>query len=251
MRVGILMCDHVDEDRVHIAGDYDAMVAALLATAPDIELVVHDAVGGDLPDAPDACDAWIVTGSRAGVNDDLAWLDALRDFLSRVVAERVPVVGICFGHQLLAQVLGARVTRSQRGWGVGTHETTIVASADWMGQAPASYRILNMHQDQVEALPAGARLLATSPHCPVAMFGHGDSVLAIQGHPEFVPDYERALIEARRERIGVVRADEALDSLGTAPDRELLAGWIAGFLGAAVASRRRSDPAGPGADART
>jgi len=230
MRVGILMCDHVAEHNVSIAGDLDDMFAALLSADPTIVTVVHDAVAGDLPASVDACDAWLVTGSSAGVNDGLAWVDELGAFLSRVVEAGVPVVGVCFGHQLLAHVLGAPVERSERGWGVGVHDTMLVANEPWMVGAGEGYRVLNLHQDQVVALPEGATLLASSEHCPVAMFRRGETVLAIQGHPEFVPEYVARLVAERRERIGSDRADRAIASLDRPTDSALLAMWIASFL---------------------
>lgn len=237
MRVGILMCDHVADRNRDVAGDYDDMFGALLSVDARIEVEVHDAVAGALPPTVDACDAWLVTGSSAGVNDGLPWVDALADFLGRAVEAEVPVVGVCFGHQLLAQVLGAPVARSERGWGVGVHDTRLVAREPWMVGAGDGYRVLNLHQDQVGTLPPGATLLAESDHCPIAMFRRGETVLAIQGHPEFSPEYVRRLVEERRERIGDERADRALASLATAPDPAMLATWITAFLERALAVR--------------
>lgn len=244
MRVGILMCDHVAERNRDVAGDYDDMFRALLSTGSDLELEAHDAVGGELPSDPGSCDAWLITGSSAGVNDGLPWVDALGGFVGRVVGAGVPIVGVCFGHQLLARVLGAPVARSERGWGVGVHETRLVASEPWMVGASGGYRVLNLHQDQVERLPEGATLLAESDHCPIAMFARGDRVLAIQGHPEFVPEYVGRLVEERRERIGEDRTDRALASLDVPTDRALLATWIVAFLERAVSARAAATTAG-------
>lgn len=244
MRVGILMCDHVAERNRDVAGDYDDMFRALLPAGTGIELEVHDAVGGELPAGPDSCDAWLITGSSAGVNDGLPWVDALMDLVARIVEAGVPIVGVCFGHQLLARVLGAPVARSERGWGVGVHDTRLVASEPWMVGSSGGYRVLNLHQDQVQALPEGATLLAESDHCPIAMFRRGERVLAIQGHPEFVPEYVGRLVEERRERIGGERTDRAIASLGLPTDRELLATWIAAFLERAVADRVAASSSG-------
>ncbi|MEY3019969.1 MAG: hypothetical protein RLZZ272_953, partial [Actinomycetota bacterium] len=202
MRIGLLVCDHVDPAIAAELGDYPEMFRDLFSGSPEVELVPYDAVGGRLPTDVGECDAWMTTGSRAGVDDPEPWIAGLRDFLERAIAAGRPVVGICFGHQLVARILGGEVVRAAQGWGVGRHETTVVAAEPWMLDGPRPFGLLSSHQDQVVALPAGTRLIASSDHCPIAMFAHGDHVLALQGHPEFRPAYAAAMLERRRALLG-------------------------------------------------
>lgn len=230
MRIGLLACDHVDAHLRHLAGDYAEMFARLFAEhAPAIELVHTDVIGGDpLPD-PETADGWLISGSRHGVHDqDVPWIGELVDFARAADRIGAPVVGICFGHQLLAHALGGEVRRAEHGWGVGVHEATVEADADWMSPSAGRFRLLVTHQDQVVGLPGDAVHLATSVHAPVAAYQHRRS-LGFQGHPEFVPAYAEALMAARVERIGAPVVEAARATLDTPTDHALVARWIERF----------------------
>jgi GMP synthase-like glutamine amidotransferase len=94
-----------------------------------------------------------------------------------------------------------------------------------------------MHGDQVVSLPPGAKVLARSEHCEVAMFRVGDTMLGIEGHPEFSAAFNEALIRARRDRIGADVAERALESVNGPTDGPVVGKWIAEFL-----ARRRKNP---------
>ena len=211
-RVGVLVCDHVPDEFRGVAGDYPDMLSILLASRWEgAEIVAYDVVAGEIPAGPTVCDGWVTTGSRFSVYEPQPWIAALTDFVVAVHGERVPFVGICFGHQLLAQALGGEVARSPGGWGVGAKTARVVAPEAWMEPPAPSFRILYSHQDQVVGLPEGGRVLATAGHAAVAMLAVGDHLLGIQGHPEFVPAYAEALLRRRRGgRIPASTADEAL-----------------------------------------
>jgi GMP synthase-like glutamine amidotransferase len=132
LRVVLLECDHVSDSLRHVAGDYRDMFAALFgAHAPEIELQAVDVVGGDpIPDV-DACDGYVITGSRHSVTDDHPWLDTLRRTVVDAPAAGTPLVGICFGHQVIADSLGGRVERAEVGWGVGVHGAPGVDRTPW------------------------------------------------------------------------------------------------------------------------
>ncbi|HUS61730.1 MAG TPA: hypothetical protein VMY34_06005 [Acidimicrobiales bacterium] len=227
-RVGVLECDHVRPDLLSIAGDYVDMFRALL---PSCDIVGYDVRAGALPAAPDECDGWICTGSQRSVYDSDGWIDAMSGFVRDVRDRRVPFVGICFGHQLIAHALGGRVERAESGWGVGTLQASVTRSAAWMVPGQDSYALLYSHQDQVVAMPMGGRVLASADHAPVAMLVVGDTMLGIQGHPEFGAPYLEALLADRIDRIGAERLNEALESLAESRDDALVARWIANFLG--------------------
>ena len=174
-----------------------------------LELVPVDARNGELPEAPSDFDGYLITGSRFSAYDDEPWIDDLSAFVRDVADAGVPLVGICFGHQLLAHALGGEVREAETGWGVGPHEVVIEAAEPWMDPTLTRPRLQYMHQDQVVRLPDGGEVVAASDHCPVAMLRVDDRLLGIQAHPEFPAAYVDALLGARVERIGADRAETA------------------------------------------
>ena len=227
--VGILVCGHIDETMQPLAGgDYPAIYTALLHSAdPTLTVRSYAALDGDLPDRPDACRSWIITGSPHDAFADDPWIVALREFVAETVAAGARVVGICFGHQLVAEALGGRVERSDR-WAAGPHEMTVEATPWFAGGTVA---VNAMHRDVVTALPGGGRTIATGSTAEIPAFTVGDTVLCLQDHPEFNGDVTRALIERRRDRMGDEVADAALATLdGRATDGTTVARWIVDFL---------------------
>jgi GMP synthase-like glutamine amidotransferase len=233
LSIALLECDHVDADLRHHAGDYGDMHAALLAAhAPEITLDHIDVVGGDPLPAVGSHDGIIISGSRQSVTDDLPWIDALTDLVHEAAARQEPLVGICFGHQLIAQAFGGRVERAPVGWGIGIHEATVTSPRPWMDPPADRFRLLVSHQDQVTELPTDAEVLAVSDHAPIAAFQLG-SLVGFQGHPEFVPAYAEALMDLRLELIGAAVVEPARATLATPTDHGLVARWIAGFFASA------------------
>lgn len=207
-------------------GDYPAMFRALLGEAFETE--TFDVQAGALPD-PDRFDGAIITGSAAGVYEDHPWIAPLMDWI-RGAKGRLRLVGVCFGHQAMAQALGGQVEKSHRGWGVGLHRYEVAAGEPWM-QPPASRIAIPVsHQDQVIAPPPGARVLLSSAFTPYAGLAWGEDAVSFQCHPEFSPAYAAALVEGRAGRIPPAVAAEALASLGEPDDRGVLGGWIRRFL---------------------
>ena len=239
MNIGLLGCDDVPERFRHIAGGYRDMFEKLLAPhIPDLRLTWFDAVKGELPAGTDACDAYVCTGSRSSVYEDRDWIVQLKDYVRRLHEARKPFVGICFGHQLLAESLGGEVKPAPQGWGVGILEMHITHPEPWMQPVRSNCKLEYIHADQVQELPPDSVVLAAAPHCPVAMFRVGDTMLGIEGHPEFPAPYVEALVSSRKERIGTERAQAALASLTEKADDQVVARWIANFLRDASATRR-------------
>jgi GMP synthase-like glutamine amidotransferase len=230
LSVALLECDHVDAEVRGIAGDYGDMFSGLFSDhAPEIAFDRVDVVGGaELPELG-AHDGIVITGSRRSVGDDLPWIDDLVELVVRAHQRNVPVVGICFGHQLIAHALGGRVDRAPAGWGVGVHHATITAPRTWMTPTSSGFDLLVSHQDQVTAIPSGGTVLATSDHAPVAAFEVG-SLLGFQGHPEFVAAYADALMARRVERIGEEAIERARGTLSRPTDHATVARWISQFL---------------------
>jgi GMP synthase (glutamine-hydrolysing) len=225
------MVGHVDPKSVHLAGDYPELFADLLA-GRDIELVRYDLDEGRFPDSVRECDGWLCGPSRSSTYDDLSWRADAETLLRDILAAEVPYVGICFGHQLLAQALGATVTRAADGWQVGAHDYELVGPPDWMEPAPPRVTLLASHQDQVVDLPSDATLLAREADggCPVAGFRVGARAWTLQPHPEFVAPLADHLLAGRVELIGAGRVAAARASLDRPLDRATVAGWIERFF---------------------
>lgn len=207
--------------------DYPARFRALLGES--VKTVRFDVQAGRLPDDPEDYQGAIVTGSAAGVYDDLPWIAPLIDWL-KAARGRTRLVGICFGHQVMAQAFGGDVAKSDKGWGVGLHRYAVVGREPWMFPRAASIAIPVSHQDQVLVPPADARVIAASDFTPYAGLAWDDA-MSFQCHPEFQPEYAAALVESRRgHRIPEALADEALASLAQSNDRAVLTAWIRAFL---------------------
>jgi GMP synthase-like glutamine amidotransferase len=231
MKLALLGCDDVPPRFKHIAGGYRDMFEKILRPhIPGLALTWIDLYNGEAPPSPSAFDGFVCTGSRCSVYEDRPWIDDLKQFVRDAHDARAPFAGICFGHQMLAEALGGKVERAGYGWGIGVHDMEIIKSEKWMVPALARCSLQYMHADQVERLPEGATLLASAAHCPVAMFKVGDTMLGIEGHPEFPAAFEEALLLDRRERIGADRVDAALRTLQSRTDEGIVGAWIATFL---------------------
>lgn len=187
--------------------------------------------GAALPD-PTACEAILITGSPFGVYDDTPWMEPLRDFIRNTFAARTPMIGVCFGHQIIADAMGGDVRKSPKGWGVGRHTYDVRETRSWMAGAGASVSLSVSHQDQVIAPPDNAMTLASSTHTDHAMLAYRDApVISIQGHPEFSDRFVAALYAARRGKsLTEAQADGAIASLSAPEDNARVAVWFARFL---------------------
>ena len=228
-RVGLLLCDRLDPDIAATVGDYTELFPGRFAPL-GVELTAFDLTAGTFPTEADLAelDGWMISGSRRSVYEDEGWIRDLEALTRRLVEERRPLIGICFGHQMVAQALGGTVAAAEVGWGVGGRRFTVVDSAPWMDGGDA-FTLLMSHQDQVTRLPDDAEVLATAEYCPVGAYRIGDHAFCVQGHPEWVPELSRILMGRRRDRIGAERVDEALATLDGHLDQDRVAGWIADF----------------------
>lgn len=214
-------------------GDYPAMFRKLLGEDA-YDYRVFDVEAGHLPGSVTDCPAYILTGSASGAAQALPWIADLTAFLQQAKG-RAALVGICFGHQVMAQAFGGRVEKSSKGWGLGAHTYQVTQPEPWQNNArevtlPAS------HQDQVVGLPPAAKVIAASDFTPYGMLAYVDQpAMSLQLHPEFERDYAAALIELRRGRgVNDEEADSAIASLSKPLDAELAATWIRQFLAASV-----------------
>ena len=204
-------------------GRYPAMFEQLLG----LEAQTYDVAAGELPPDVGRHEAYLITGAAAGVYDPLPWIPKLKTFLA-AARGRAKLVGICFGHQVMAEALGGRAEKSARGWGVGLHTYPIVKHEPWMDgvslvSVPAS------HQDQVVLQPPGTEVIASSLFTPYAALAWRDgSAISFQFHPEFAPAYAKALIEARYDVAPDPEA--AIASLDAPNDNARVGEWTRRFL---------------------
>lgn len=217
MKIAILETGAPPGDLAARFGDYPEMFRRLLLQDGD-RAETFDVAAGRLPTDSGAFDACLVTGSSAGVYEPLPWIDPLKAFL-KAASGRTALVGVCFGHQVMAEAFGGRVIQSPKGWGVGLHRYA-AAGEGWL-EGLDTLAVAASHQDQVVELPEGARVVAGSDFTPFGALHYPERrAISIQLHPEFTPDYARALIEARRgNRYTDEQADAALASYAAANDR--------------------------------
>ena len=225
MTIGILEAGRPPAQLGQAWGTYADMVREMLGRERAYR--IYDVQAGDLPADPAECAAFVITGSSAGVYEDLPWIAPFLDALRRIRG-RAKLVGICFGHQAMAKAFGGEVELSPKGWSVGMHRYEIVNPPPGMVE-PVAFAIPAFHQDQVTSLPPGARVLAASGFTPYAALGYDDQTVSIQGHPEFSTGFSAALIEARRAMYGPL-TDPALLSLLQPDDGGRAAKWLRTFV---------------------
>lgn len=228
MKIGVLRIGGPPTTLPQFASYPDMMMELIGRDAHDWRVFATDEL--ELPPTPESCDAYVITGSAAGLYENHAWIPPLLEFI-RAAKGRAKLVGICFGHQAIAQALGGRVVNSPKGWAVGQNEYRVVRQEPWMDGAE-TLRLPASHQDQLVELPPGAEVYACSDFTPLGALVYRDHpTISIQLHPEFQPVYAKALIEARRGHVFTdEQADRAIASYTGPDDRERMGRWINAFL---------------------
>ena len=190
---------------------------------------VYCAFDGELPDNVSACDAYLITGSSETVLDRADWMVKLAQFCIRAMENR-PVVGICFGHQLLCQEMGGDVSVAPQGWGVGVHSYQVFSQANWMDPPLPVVSMLTSHMDQVTTLPPGSEVLAGNEFCPYAILRLAPNAITIQSHPEATRACFSSVYNIRRQLYAEGQADQAIASLKQPTHDEEVGRWIVRFI---------------------
>lgn len=231
MKIGLLVCATVSDTLIHLSGSIADMYCNLFSRhAPDIELEIYDVVNGDLPNVTGNLSGFLCTGSPCSVYDGHGWIKALKNFVQAAYHHEKKIVGICFGHQIIAEALGGNVSCSSRGWGIGVQEVDIHHTRSWMIPRAEKLNMLVSYQDQITKLPSGGALLAGNSHCRYFMYEVQNVALGIQGHPEFDKSYAEALYTSRRKLFGQDDFYRAVSSLGKPVHPHIFAGWIYHFF---------------------
>jgi GMP synthase-like glutamine amidotransferase len=223
MKLAILETGHPPGDLEQRFGSYPDMFAALIGNGLQIER--FDVRTGHFPD-PNAHEAVLITGSPAGVYDPLPWIAPLVEFIR--AADQSKMVGVCFGHQVMAEALGGHVEKSHKGWGAGLHTYAIVHPEPW-DDGVKTIAVAASHQDQVVVQPPNTDVVAASDFTPFASLAWTDRpAISFQFHPEFSPEFAKALIRERYDRVN--DPDSAIASLDAPNDNARVGGWIRNFL---------------------
>jgi GMP synthase-like glutamine amidotransferase len=224
MKVAILETGRPPPPLEEQFGNYPAMLKKLLG--PEFEVQSFDVEAGELPSDPESHRAYLLTGSPAGVYEPLPWIDPLMKFIRS--AEKSRMVGICFGHQIMAEALGGHVEKSEKGWGAGLHRYTMIRQQPWTDDA-ATIASPASHQDQVVVQPPSTEVIARSEFTPFAVLAWTNRpAISFQFHPEFSPQFAKALIERRYDLVPDPEA--AISSLDAPNDNARVGGWIRRFL---------------------
>ena len=231
MRIGILNTDTLKSEFDTKYGQYPVMFSnVLLQAEPNLQIRTYEVQFGDYPAALDECDAYLITGSKVSAYDDIAWIHELKSFVRSIHQHQKKLIGICFGHQLIAEALGGKVERSNGGWHVGVHGATLKKNTTLFGSAQQEFNLIYNHQDQVLKIPQESILLASCKNCPVAMLAIEDHILSFQGHVEFDVAYAKDLLEMRRSILGEDTYLKASDSLKEKTENAKVTDWILKFL---------------------
>ncbi|MGI9390822.1 MAG: type 1 glutamine amidotransferase [Boseongicola sp.] len=221
MLIGILQCGHfVEHDGVPYR-DYTQLYADLL-DGHGFTFRGWDVVDMEFPDSIHQADGWLISGSKHGAYDDLPFIAPLEEFIRDAYAEDVPLVGICFGHQIMAQALGGKTEKFDGGWAVGHTDYDF---------GDASLALNAWHQDQVVTPPTEAETVASNSFCQHAALAYKGRAYSVQPHPEFDRTEIETLLELRAP--GVVpeeKIETARTHLAKSNDNSKMANRIATFL---------------------
>lgn len=228
LKIGILIAGHPPAESIGTHGTYADAFERLLA-GNDFEFANWACVDGEFPESIDDADGWLITGSKFGAYEDLPWIPQLEEFIRGAYAQDIPIVGICFGHQILAKALGGEVKKFDGGWSAGRVEYNL----DGHKEPVALYA---WHQDQVVSLPQDATVVGSTPFCQYAALAYADKAYSIQPHPEFTSEFFDILLEARKAALPQTALDLAKESIETAAptDSAAIANLIASFFKSAI-----------------
>ena len=190
---------------------------------------------GVFPDSVDAYDGYLVAGSAAGVYDDFDWIDPLKAFIRDIHAARKPLVGVCFGHQVIAEALGGRCIKWPDGFGVGTCDVTLANTPGWMPDRISAADPFSSGSGHRAA--RREHHLGSTGYCANAMYYIDDHVFSMQGHPEFSADYTVALLNLRAADIGDDQVTGAIADLAQEHEGTTIARWIQAFFASHMTSK--------------
>ena len=221
MRIGILQTGHGTPEMIEAQGDIDSIFMRLLG-GRGFAFQTFAVVDGAFPGGVDDADGWLITGSKHGAYEDHDWIPPLEQLIRDIYADGRPMIGVCVGHQIVAQALGGKVAKFGGGWSVGHRSYEINGE---------TMHLNAWHQDQVVDLPDGAEVIGSNEFCAHAALLYDNRILTIQPHPEFDAEVIDLLIRTRGP--GVVPEDllkAANDNLSKPTDSDRFADRMEAFF---------------------
>ena len=239
MKIGILKCDSTNEHFREEHGDYQDWYKSLFQSVePSLEFETYDVILGEYPKKLQENDVYLISGSRYGANDGDKWIDDLEIFVLELEHQKHPLIGICFGHQMIAKALGGKTELASQGWGVGVQNYQKILTERWMEPDLEQFSILSFHKDQVTKLPESSVLIAEIYFCPYSAYYIGEWLISFQGHPELTKDYVRALLHHRENILGQEVLESGLKSLEQQIQPKIIAKWILNFFNNGVVTKQ-------------
>jgi len=231
MKIAILQCGEVSKESESQAGCNSEMIKAMFdVTEGFFEFESFDCQDGCYPDDIDDYDFYITSGSKAGVYEDKVWIQRLIKFVRQLDNKKKKLIGICFGHQIMAMACDGMVEKSENGWGVGVAVNRVVSNPEWMSEKRAALNLPVSHQDQIITVPEDAQIIAESDFCPFFMVQWNDHFLSTQGHPEWNREYSEIILARSKGTIPNQLFQSALSSLHIKSDNTLFKRWIMDFV---------------------
>lgn len=221
MKIGILQTGHVPDDLIGENGNYPEIFERFLS-GQGLTFEHYAVVDNVFPDSVDAADGWLITGSKYGAYEDLPWIAPLEALIRDIYAAGLPLIGVCFGHQIIAQALGGKVEKFAGGWSIGAQRYAVNGT---------DVTLNAWHQDQVTERPETAQVVSSTAFCENAALLYGDRVFTIQPHPEIDRTYLKGLLDVRAP--GVVPEpirQAAIDAIDTPTHSAQLADMFALFF---------------------
>ncbi len=243
MKIGLLNACACSSDADDFRQGYGAMFQRFFTEhfPADFSLHEYNVTQRYWPNALQECDGWIIGASQHSVNDKNSWIIKLMEFASACHFNRHPLIGIGFGHQVIAYALGGDVNRSPKGWGAGLRSCNIRQQKPWMRPALAHCALNFSHKEQVVMLPGEATLLAGDSFCLHQMYAIGEHIFAIQGHPEYDQLFMQAWLDENRGNLTAEQHEQAIASLDQAMDSAAVGSWMWQFFACQDGAERGSD----------
>jgi GMP synthase-like glutamine amidotransferase len=203
LTIGILLTDHVLDDLKPKHGDQDDFYSKIFGEVDtNIKLRIYDVTLNDYPADMDECDGYLITGSKLSVYDEVKWIRDLEHYIRSLNEHKKFLLGVCFGHQIIAKALGGDVSKAEIGWVTGLQSYIFHDNFPWLRNLNQDVKLIHSHQDQITKLPDQATLVASNENVPIAMYFIDNHIMSIQGHPEFTNEYAYDVVCKRRDIIG-------------------------------------------------